>query len=120
MSEQAQTALYFGDFRVFVTEQMKNIEQGEFESYSTEWFLLKYLKRIVKAAETPINAGRIAGAMRALMRFYIDNVDAHSDLGDQCIKIYNEYRKTMRTKSRQTSPTSTDKEHLHKSIQDLP
>ena len=98
MSEQQETELYLGDFRVFVIERIRLIEQQEFESHSTEWFLLKYLRRIVKTTEAPIRAGRIAGAVRALMRFYIDNVDEHSELGDQCIKIYNEYRKTIRTR----------------------
>lgn len=89
-------AVYFGDFRVYVIEHIKLIEQFEHESYSTEWFLLKYLKRLVKATEGQTSPGRVEACVRGLMRFYIDNIDEQSQLADQCIKIYDEYRKTLR------------------------
>ena len=88
--------IYFGDFRLFVVGYVKVLEQQEIESYSTEWFLLKYLRRVVKAAEIPTTPGKVEGSIRSLVRFYIDNIDEKSELGDQCIKIYDEYRKTLR------------------------
>ncbi len=88
--------LYFGDFRSFVIAHIKRIEEEQIAAYSTKWFLLKYLRRIVKTSEDAANPGRVAGSLRALMRFYVDNIDEHSALGDQCLKIYNEYRKTIR------------------------
>ena len=97
MSDKPKKQIYFGDFRVFVIEHIKIIEQRDFETYSTEWFLLKYLKRIIKTTEDSANPGRVEGSMRSLMRFYVDNIDKKSELEDQCIKIYDQYRKTLRT-----------------------
>ena len=63
-----------------------------YESDSIEWFLLKYLRRIVNATEGDNAPGRVEGAIR----FYIDNLDEQSELVDHCIKIYEAYRKTLR------------------------
>ena len=43
--------IYFGDFRVVVNRHIKEIEADNPESHSIEWFLLKYLRRIVKYAD---------------------------------------------------------------------
>lgn len=89
--------VYFGDFRVLVIEHVKELEKGNFETDSIEWFLLKYLRRIVACTEAEDNAyGKVEGAIRALMRFYVDNIDEHSELGDTCVTIYEHHRKTLR------------------------
>jgi hypothetical protein len=88
--------IYFGDFRQFVIQYIKLNEIAGPGVDSIEWFLLKYLKRVVKSMEHENAPGRVEGSMRSLMRFYIDNIDEQSELGDQCIKIYEEYRKTLR------------------------
>lgn len=89
--------VYFGDFRTFVIQQMKELEKTDYELDSVEWFLLKYLRRVVQSSEAETNAyGKVEGSMRALVRFYIDNIDEHSELGDQCVTIYENYRKTLR------------------------
>jgi hypothetical protein len=31
-----------------------------------------------------------------MIRFYVDNIDEQSELGDRCQKIYAEYRRTLR------------------------
>ncbi len=67
-----------------------------YEPDSIEWFLLKYLRRIVHATEGDNAPGRVEGTMRSMMRFYIDNLDEQSELADHCIKIYEAYRKTLR------------------------
>jgi hypothetical protein len=88
--------IYFGDFRVFVLHYVKQLNTADVAVDSIEWFLLKYLKRVLRNTELEDPAGRVEGSMRSLMRFYVDNIDEHSELGDQCIKIYDEYRKTLR------------------------
>lgn len=87
---------YFADFRVHVLSHIKDIEKLEFESHSIEWFLLKYLRRLAKLANPPSNRGDMENAIRALIRFYVDNIDEQSDLGSRCQTIYNEYRKCLR------------------------
>ncbi len=68
----------------------------DYDADSLEWFLLKYLRRVVKNTEIEDAPGRVEGSMRSLVRFYVDNIDQRSEMGDQCIKIYEEYRKTLR------------------------
>lgn len=88
--------IYFGDFRSFVIQYVKQVDKMNYEPDSIEWFLLKYLRRIVHATEGDNAPGRVEGAMRSLMRFYVDNLDERSELADHCLKIYDAYRKTLR------------------------
>ncbi|MFT5133463.1 MAG: hypothetical protein ACI9SC_001935 [Gammaproteobacteria bacterium] len=88
--------IYFGDFRSYVIQHIRQIEKIDYDVDSLEWFLLKYLRRVVKATENENAPGRIEGCMRSLVRFYVDNLDERSELADQCIKIYNQYRLTLR------------------------
>ena len=92
------TGIYFGDFRAVVTQHIKAIDAQNPEFQSTEWFLLKYLRRIEKNADQSAAPGEMENSVRALIRFYVDTIDEHSQLGRQCIHVYEEYRKTLRTK----------------------
>ena len=89
--------IYFGEFRQFVVEHRKAVEIMVEETHTTQWFLLRYLKRIEKQANEPDCNIRMEGLMRGLIRFYVDNIDEQSDLGDRCQKIYEEYRRTLKT-----------------------
>lgn len=89
--------IYFGEFRRVVLQHYKEIEADNPEYQSTEWFLLRYLKRIEKNTIPPASPGRIENSMRGFVRFYVDMIDEKSPLGDRCLKIYEEYRKTLRT-----------------------
>jgi len=90
--------IYFGDFRKYVSDYTSELDKNSYAIDSIEWFLLKYLRRIIKATEVEADnaPGRVEGSMRSLMRFYIDNIDEKSELGDRCMKIYDQYRKTLR------------------------
>ena len=91
--------IYFGDFRAVVNRHIKEIEAENMESHTIEWFLLKYLRRIVKHTDVPASPGRIENSIRALVSFYVDNIDTNSPLGERCSEIYEEYRKTLRLKN---------------------
>lgn len=88
--------IYFGDFRVYVIEHIKFIEAQDPEYQSTAWFLLRYLRNIEKNSNPPTTPGKVEGCMRGMIRFYVDMIDENSELGDRCVKIYTEYRKTLR------------------------
>jgi len=88
--------IYFGEFREIVIRHIRSIESVRPEYQSTEWFLLRYLTRIEKNANPPTSPGRIENSMRALIRFYVDQVDEHSELGEICRQINAEYRRTLR------------------------
>ena len=87
--------IYFGDFRIYVLDQIKEIQKDEIEAYSTEWFLIRYLKKITKVTEGKTEYFRVEGPIRSMIRFYVDNIDEKSELGDRCKKIHLEYRKLL-------------------------
>lgn len=88
--------VYFGEFREYVLRHYREISARDPEFQSTEWFLLRYLKRIEKATNPPAVPGQVENSMRGFVRFYVDRIDEKSELGDRCIMIYEEYRKTLR------------------------
>ena len=89
---------YFGDFRLYVISHIKEIQQTEINAYTTEWFLLRYLKKITNVMESRTEYTHVEGPMRSMIRFYVDNIDDKSELGERCRKIYSEYRKLLREK----------------------
>ena len=88
--------IYFGNFRSFVVQHIRRIDEVAYEVDSIEWFLLMYLRRVVKSTEHEDAPTRVEGSIRSMVRFYVDNIDEQSELGEQCMKIYEEYRKTLR------------------------
>jgi hypothetical protein len=90
--------IYFGDFRLYVIEHIKAIQKTDIEAYTIEWFLLRYLKKITKVADGNKEYIEVEGPIRSLIRFYVDNIDEQSELGDRCKKIHYEYRKLIREK----------------------
>jgi len=88
--------VFFGEFRLIVIEHRKAVESLVEETHTIPWFLLRYLKRIEKQANEPGNKTRMEGLMRGLIRFYVDNIDEQSELGERCQKIYEEYRRTLK------------------------
>lgn len=89
--------IYFGEFRKTVLFHYREIQAENPDYQSTEWFLLRYLKRIDKNTLPPTTPGKVENSMRGLMRFYVDMIEEKSSLGERCIKIYDEYRKTIRS-----------------------
>lgn len=87
--------IYFGDFQIYVKGHIKEIQKDDIEAYTTEWFLLRYLKKITKVTEGSKEYSYVEGPIRSLIRFYVDNIDEKSDLGVRCKKIHEEYRKLL-------------------------
>jgi hypothetical protein len=88
--------IYFGDFRLIVIEHIREIEALNPQSHTTEWFLLRYLKRIAHNANPPTTRGHMENCMRGLIRFYVDNIDEKSPLGERCRFIHAAYVQTLR------------------------
>lgn len=88
--------IYFGEFRLTVVQHIREIEAENPPYQSTEWFLLRYLKRIEKTVEPPASPGRVDNSIRALIRFYVDMIEEQSELGERCRMINEEYRKALR------------------------
>lgn len=90
--------IYFGDFQLYVKEHIKEIQKDEIGAYTIEWFLIRYLKKITRVTEGTKEYIHVEGPIRSLIRFYVDNIDEQSELGDRCKKIHEEYRKLLREK----------------------
>ncbi len=88
--------IYFGDFQQYVIAHVKEIEKAGIQPYTTEWFLVRYLHKIIKRSEGTKDYGTVEGSIHALIRFYVDNIDENSELGVRCIKIHRQYRKLLR------------------------
>ena len=88
--------IYFGDFRNVVIYHCKEIMAENPGYQSTEWYLLRYLKKIEKNTCPPTTPEKVENSIRGLIRFYVDMIDEKSPLGERCIRIYDEYRKTVR------------------------
>ena len=88
--------IYYGEFREMVIRHYREIAAGDPDFQSTEWFLLRYLKRIGNAADPPVVPGRLENSMRGFIRFYVDQIDERSELGRTCVSIYDAYRRTQR------------------------
>ena len=95
--------IYFGNLRSMVIEYVREIESGKPEANSILWYLLKYLRRIIKVTEPPARPGRVDGAIQSLIRFYIGNIDERSEQGRICTNIYDQYRKVLRKNQTQDS-----------------
>lgn len=91
--------VYFGEFRLIVIEHIRDIEALNPPSYTTEWFLLKYLRRIAQHANPPASRGRMNNCMRGLIRFYVDNIEENSPLGARCRSIHAAYVQALRVAS---------------------
>jgi len=88
--------VYFGEFRAVVIEHIRHIDTTRPEPYSVEWFLLRYLRRIVKSTEPEPDPARVESSVRGLIRFYADNIDRASDAGERCRAVHTAYRRTLR------------------------
>ena len=88
--------VYFGEFRIMVVEHIREIEQVNPQSHSTEWFLLKYLKRIAQNANPPATRGIMENCMRGLIRFYVDNIEENSPLGERCRSMHAPFVHALR------------------------
>ena len=95
--------IYYGEFRLVLIQHIREVDAGDPAYQSTEWFLLRYLQRVVKTAEPPASPGRVENSMRALIRFYVDMIEEQSQLGERCRMINEEYRKTLRIRQEQNN-----------------
>lgn len=94
--------IFFGDFREHVDKHLEEIKKSEVESYSIEWFFMRYLRRILKITEDhTIDSADIKHVMRALVSFYVHNIEEDSKLAERFHKIYQKYQKTLDAKRHQ-------------------
>ena len=88
--------IFYDDLRRVITQQARDLRAQQPEYQSTEWYLLKYLRRIEKNLGPESSHRSMENSMRGFLRFYVDRVETDSSLGQRCMLIYQEYRRTRR------------------------
>ncbi len=91
---------FFGDLHRLVVTQIREIEAESPDAYSTEWFLLSYLRRVADNANPPSSRHGVENSMRALLRFYVDIIEVDSALGQRCRLVFETHRRCLLARSR--------------------
>ena len=84
------------EFRETLARHIKELTRSEPERHSVEWFFLRYLKRVAKRAEDTPMASEVSGAMRGLLRFYVDSAAQNTALTARFEDVLAAHRHALR------------------------
>lgn len=90
----------FIEFRELVTRHVREVEQRQPEELSTEWFFLRYLRRLRNRAMGYDSPRDCMALMRGMTRYYVDEVEADSELARRFEEILECHRFALRTERR--------------------
>ena len=90
----------FVEFRELLQKQVREIEKEYPERYSTDWFFLRYVKRLEKRAWDHESPRACSGIMRGLTRYFVDSVADDSPLARRYEIILECHRYALRTERR--------------------
>ena len=86
----------FAEFQRLLRVHIEQTEWANPPFQSTQWFLLRYLKRIETDAAEFKSPKRIDNSMRAMLRFYVDSIATDSKLADVCREILDAHVRALR------------------------
>jgi hypothetical protein len=86
----------FLEFREALARHIREMETQYVERHSIEWYLLHYMKRVSKRAMSTNSPAEVNGAVRGLVRFYVDSIDQDSSLGRRCAEVVGFHRRALR------------------------
>jgi hypothetical protein len=86
----------FVEFRELLQRHVKQLQKPYPERYSTEWFFLRYVRRLDFDAQSDEAPQACNSAMRGLTRFYVDQVAEHSELAVAFEEILECHRYALR------------------------
>lgn len=95
------------EFRELLATHIHDIERAYPERYSTEWFFLRYVKRVNRCAHGGDTPAACNGAMRGLTRFFVDQIEPDSDLAPRFDALLECHRYALRMQ-RLASTAETD------------
>lgn len=84
------------EFREVLALHIKEIEAQYVERHSIDWYFSRYLKRVSKSAMSTSSPHEVSGAVRGLIRFYVDSIDAGSALGQRLEEVVSFHRRAVR------------------------
>lgn len=91
---------HFDDFRVVVVRHIKELTARGPEPHTVEWYLLRYVRRIHKKIDVSLSPREVENSIRALIRFYVDEIDEGSELEQRCKDILASHRRSLRLERR--------------------
>jgi hypothetical protein len=92
----AELQTHFDEFRLVVATQIKELVALRPDADTTEWYLLKYFRRIHKKVIVSNSAREIENPMCALIRFYVDSIDEGSELEQRCKRVLQSHNRALR------------------------
>ncbi len=91
---------HFDEFRVVVVRHIRELDAAGAELQSTEWYLLKYLRRVHKKTVASTSPREVENTIRALLRFYVDQVDKGTLLEQRVKEVLASHRRSLRLERR--------------------
>lgn len=84
------------EFRETLARHIKALTRSDPPRHSVEWYFLRYLRRVAKCAEATPKASEVSGAMRGLIRFYVDSAAHHAALSERFEDVLAAHRHALR------------------------
>ncbi len=84
------------EFRELLRRHIRELEDERPAEQSTDWFFLRYLRRLQRRALAQPRARDCEGLMRGLTRFYVDHVEEGSALAERFEDILETHRYALR------------------------
>lgn len=91
---------HFDEFRVLLVRHIRELDAGGHDSQSTEWYLLKYLRRVHRKTIVSTSPREVENTIRALIRFYLDGVDDGTPLAERVKDVLAAHRRSLRLERR--------------------
>ena len=87
----------FVEFREIVTRHVTELEREYPERQGTTWYFLRYLQRVSRRAQAVESPVELESAVRALTRYYVDNIDEDSELAARFQDVLDAHRHALRS-----------------------
>jgi len=91
---------HFDEFRVVVVRHIRELNAARPESQTTEWYLLRYLRRVHKKTVVSTSPREVDNTIRALIRFYLDAVGEDTLLEHRIKEVLASHRRSLRLERR--------------------
>ena len=91
---------HFDEFRIVVVRHIRELDAAGPDTHSTEWFLLKYLRRVHSKTVVSTSPREVENTIRALIRFYLDTVDEGTPLEQRIKEVLASHRRSLRLERR--------------------
>lgn len=90
----------FIEFRELLDRHVREIELESPEQFTTEWFFLRYVRRVRNRAFNYESPRDCSSLMRGLTRFYVDAVAEDTRMAQRYEEILECHRFALRTERR--------------------